>query len=367
MRDSNITVDTAACLACGRCVDRCIMDNLRLVLPPCRQASALGINYQGVFRLLAAGKFDEAAQELRRCTPFAGILHRLGDKAPANACTRGRFGGSLNFEEITRWLAHSCPDILYRTEQNMPEHGLKASVVGHGFAALQSAYDLRMRGCSVNVYEVSGRDAVSALCDTLTTLAGKTNRDCGEPKTREEADKTIHMFIDMGISFTDAANAQISLEKLCAEYDAVLLTSDTFGPMKADENYHVRDNLFAAAEGAGKHDAQILKGIVEGKNAAHAVRNFLEGFSLDYEKDERTANGWERFGGLTEEREDIPALAPIAPVDKTFNQKEIMKEAARCLGCGRPVERNLTCWYCLPCEVVCPTKALHVRIPYLIR
>ena len=25
------------------------------------------------------------------------------------------------------------------------------------------------------------------------------------------------------------------------------------------------------------------------------------------------------------------------------------------------------CWYCLPCEKDCPTGAIHVDIPYLLR
>ena len=25
------------------------------------------------------------------------------------------------------------------------------------------------------------------------------------------------------------------------------------------------------------------------------------------------------------------------------------------------------CWYCLPCEMDCPTQAIHVSIPYLLR
>ena len=53
MNDSNIAIDVSKCLACGNCVDRCIMDNLRLVLPPCRQASLLDINYQGILPLAA--------------------------------------------------------------------------------------------------------------------------------------------------------------------------------------------------------------------------------------------------------------------------------------------------------------------------
>ena len=78
MNDSNIAIDVSKCLACGNCVDRCIMDNLRLVLPPCRQASLLDINYQGILRLAAQGNMTEAARELRRCTPFGGLLAAWG-------------------------------------------------------------------------------------------------------------------------------------------------------------------------------------------------------------------------------------------------------------------------------------------------
>ena len=101
--------------------------------------------------------------------------------------------------------------------------------------------------------------------------------------------------------------------------------------------------------------------------AAHAARNLLEGFSVDYEGNQRVARGLERFHGLSEEQEDAPEAAPVVCSGDGFTEEEVKAEAARCLGCGRPVERNMTCWYCLPCEVVCPTQALHVRIPYLIR
>jgi formate dehydrogenase major subunit len=48
-------------------------------------------------------------------------------------------------------------------------------------------------------------------------------------------------------------------------------------------------------------------------------------------------------------------------------QQTARDEAARCLGCGQPVEANQTCWYCLPCEIECPVNALEVRMPYLVR
>jgi NAD-dependent dihydropyrimidine dehydrogenase PreA subunit len=34
---------------------------------------------------------------------------------------------------------------------------------------------------------------------------------------------------------------------------------------------------------------------------------------------------------------------------------------------GKAHMRYDECWYCMPCEVDCPTKAVKVNIPYLLR
>ena len=45
--DINIRVNRDLCYACGTCVERCILDNLRLSVAPCRQACPLYMNAQG--------------------------------------------------------------------------------------------------------------------------------------------------------------------------------------------------------------------------------------------------------------------------------------------------------------------------------
>lgn len=72
-----------------------------------------------------------------------------------------------------------------------------------------------------------------------------------------------------------------------------------------------------------------------------------------------------RFQGMDED--GVVPAARVHPVCGGFTPEEARREAERCLACGRPYERNQTCWYCLPCEGACPTYALRVRIPYLIR
>ena len=34
---------------------------------------------------------------------------------------------------------------------------------------------------------------------------------------------------------------------------------------------------------------------------------------------------------------------------------------------GKAYMKYDECWYCLPCEKDCPTQAIHVSIPYLLR
>lgn len=345
MQDSNIAIKTSQCLACGRCVDRCIMDNLRLMLPPCRQASALGVNYQGVFRLAAKGTFAEAARELRRSTPFGGLLAALGDTAASHACSRGKKGGALDFAGLLSFLARTQEEIVYEPERKLPRSAKKAAVLGSGFAALQAAYSLRLGGHAVSVFNFS--------------LAEQ------EAAPEAVAQKTLGMLAAMGITFEQNNADRVDWKDACAAYDAVLLTTRPAG-LAPDTNGQAGEKLFAMTPSSGEK-RNLLRNMAEAARVAHAARNLLEGFAVDYESDERTARGLERFRGLSEAQEDAPNLAPAGREGDVYTEAEARAEAARCLGCGRPVERNQTCWYCLPCEVVCPVGALHVRIPYLIR
>lgn len=364
MKDSNIAIDTTACLACGNCVDRCIMDNLRLSLPPCRQASVLGINYQGMARLLAAGKKEEAARELRRFTPFGGILAHFGDASAEKACSRGHYGGSLGFAALLRYLASSCPQIIYAMPESiLPRSDKKAAVIGSGPAALQAAWSLRMGGHAVTVFEAS-----PSLGATLLQPCTDESTDAPLPALPADVlEKTLSMLREAGIEFrTSSPVGQAELPELCSSFDAVLCACGKGAVLPADANGFVSGNLFAAGT-CVKNQKHLtpLQAMASAAKAAHAARNFLEGFDIDYESNTRIAMGLERFAGL--ESEDISSIAPVWHSSELLTDEEARAEASRCLGCGRPYERNKTCWYCLPCEVVCPTQALHVRIPYLIR
>jgi formate dehydrogenase major subunit len=53
--------------------------------------------------------------------------------------------------------------------------------------------------------------------------------------------------------------------------------------------------------------------------------------------------------------------------EAAFDTDSARAEASRCMSCGAPFGRYRTCWFCLPCEIECPRKAIDVEIPYLLR
>ena len=152
--DLNIKVDPERCLACGNCVDRCIMDNLRLAIGPCRQACPLQINCQGYLRLLAKGREEDAAAHLRQDTPFGEVLGYICNHPCESACQRhtGCHDGAVHIRAIKRYLSERFPAVVAAPAQKAPATGKRAAVVGAGPAGLMAAYELAAAGHDVTLF-----------------------------------------------------------------------------------------------------------------------------------------------------------------------------------------------------------------------
>ena len=93
-QSDNIKIDPQKCTTCGICVERCILDNLRLKRSPCVQACPLGVNCQGYVQLISRGREEEALEMVERELPFPGILGRLCSAQCEQYCHRGKIEGA---------------------------------------------------------------------------------------------------------------------------------------------------------------------------------------------------------------------------------------------------------------------------------
>ena len=128
----NIVIDKTKCTACGICIDKCILDNLRLNLSPCRQACPLGVNCQGYVQLIARGQEDKAMELLHETLPFPGILGRICSQPCEESCYRRQTDGeAVAVRALKRYLADCFKGGQAAIPQIAADSGRRNAALGH--------------------------------------------------------------------------------------------------------------------------------------------------------------------------------------------------------------------------------------------
>jgi len=517
--DINIKINRDLCFNCGQCVDRCIMDNLRMYMAPCRNACPIQMNCQGYVRLLAQGKGTEAAQEMRKGLPFAGILGRVCTHPCEDKCERKTVdGAAVHIRALKRHLADSHPEITHEPAVSARATNRRVAVVGSGPAGLMAAHDMAIQGHEVTVFEsatepggilrwgipafrLPGRE-VSQSVEMLEKMkvrfeCGRTlGKDLDLDKLEQEWDAVLLAIgggpaARLNIPGEDLPNVHHGLDLLCqarqgqvpnigpraivigggnvavdaaltcrrlgatevrlvcleeeenmpafqaeireameegiqiigchgpqrilqdirgltVEFSRCLSLYDQGGrfcpqledacslsssadtvvvaigqrpaslqmPVDALTMQTVRPKIFMAGD-AVSGPRSVVEAMGQGREAAVSIGRLLAGEGLRWGRSNlgsacMTDFSIDKSKAIDRPRGDLPRLSPEEraldrEVEKSMEPEAARAEAERCLSCGRPAEVNKTCWYCLPCEIECPAKALEVRMPYLVR
>ena len=119
---------------------------------PCVGACPAGVNVQGYIQLIATGRYEQAYRLIQQRLPLPGVLGRVCPHPCEAACRRQEVDAPVAIRDLKRFAADqvnvdalSIPEIHSREEA--------VAVIGSGPAGLTVAYDLRLKGYGVTVFE----------------------------------------------------------------------------------------------------------------------------------------------------------------------------------------------------------------------
>jgi NADPH-dependent glutamate synthase beta subunit-like oxidoreductase len=173
------------------------------------------MNCQGYVHLLAQGKEEEAAKEIRKDLPFAGIVGRVCTRPCETSCERKKIDGQpVHIRALKRYLADSKPDICQEIRSANKKSDKRVAIVGSGPAGLMAAHELAVFGHNVTVFDsASEPGGMLRWAIPEFRLPGK------------EIDNAIKMLEKMHVIFEKGRTLgkDLFIDKLEREWDAIFL------------------------------------------------------------------------------------------------------------------------------------------------
>jgi heterodisulfide reductase subunit A2 len=184
---------------------------------PCTFACPAGIKAHGYVSLVRSGEYEKAFQLVLETTPLVGSLGRACYAPCEESCTRGDLEGALPIRRIKRFVA----DRHYATDDGPgldapARDGKRVAIVGSGPAGLTAAWQLRLRGHDVKIFEAAPEPG-GAL-----RLAIPSYRLPAEVVERDIANVTA-----IGVEIETNARVDDLATLKDGGYDAVLLATGT--------------------------------------------------------------------------------------------------------------------------------------------
>ena len=119
---------------------------------PCTTTCPAGVNVQGYVQLIGQGKYKEAVELILKRLPLPGVLGRVCPHPCETQCRRREVDTPVAIRELKRFAADQIDpkDLPIPEIEDRPE---KVAVVGSGPAGLTVAYDLRLKGYQITLFE----------------------------------------------------------------------------------------------------------------------------------------------------------------------------------------------------------------------
>ncbi len=121
---------------------------------PCVTACPAHVNVQGYIQLIKKGEYEKAIRLIMERIPLPGVLGRVCPHPCEYECRRQQVDEPLAIRDLKRFAADQV-DFSRLEIPEIPDRKEKIAVIGSGPAGLTVAYDLRLLGYQVTIFEAA--------------------------------------------------------------------------------------------------------------------------------------------------------------------------------------------------------------------
>ena len=309
--------------------------------PRCRVACPFDLDVRTFMARMAEGKQGEARKVLERHLPLPGIIARICDHPCENACLRQDLGGSVAMHGLE--LACMLAVGPQGRPLPLPPKKFRMAIMGAGLAGLTAAWDLSRKAYPVTVFHAGG--PTEFLLGRFAALAASPQATgIGKDFAAEDFESLTRQKVRFEQAMLDAA----LLEKLAADYDAVLVDADVVLAASLDlipdeakidaETLLWRGNICCAgwpvSTPTGHVFASASRQAGQGRHAAQTMERVTSGVSLTAARDKSQGPLHTDVTGISPVPRVEPALQTgTHPEEPLYSAEEAVAEAERCLQC----------------------------------
>ncbi|HMM47127.1 MAG TPA: NAD(P)-binding protein [Thiobacillaceae bacterium] len=193
-----------------------------LSTPPCQGSCPAGEDIRGYLNIVrgiekppAGVSWQEYAfRRLTDANPFPGVMGRVCPAPCESGCNRNMVEDHVGINSVEHFIGDWGIANNMKYETTVADTGKKVAIIGAGPAGLAAAYQLRLRGHAVTIF------------DEHEELGGMMRYGIPGFRTpREMLDAEINRIIDMGVEtrLKTRVGSDISFEEIDKNYDAIFL------------------------------------------------------------------------------------------------------------------------------------------------
>jgi len=344
-----------------------------LFISPCQNACPAGVNVPGYIALIAAGRFKDAYNLIRKENPFPAVCGRICTHPCESKCRRSQLDEPISIADLKRYVA----DYVMKNEEPymdlvFPKKGKSVGIIGAGPSGLTCAYYLARLGYDVDVYEaqpVAG--GILAFGIPEYRLPKDVLRH--EIKAIEQVGVRIHLNTEVG--------SDITFYQLRCKHDAVYIATGTQFSNRINIEgedlkgiYHgldfLRDVNLDRYVKVGERVAVIGGGNTAIDAARSAIRMGAEEVTILYRRtiDDMPADKREIKEAMEEGVKIMPLVAPVSFIgkDRVKEVECVRMELGQFDASGRRKPKPVAgSEFAVKADMVIPAVSQHSDLPFI--